>query len=345
MKRRWIQLGIILLLSVSLFPSTAIGANTASFSLSWNHSDAAIGQEIVVTVKGEQIRDLYGYEIRLTYDTRLLRFKDAAALWSGFAVPATDKDGEIVFAHTKIGKSKGELGSVEIAKFKFEAIGAGDAAITLKQVKTVDSNIQMVETTPQIKASLPISSQLAPFSDLEGHWAKSAIEQAALKGIVNGYPDHTFRPDAKINRAEFTVLLANAVKLSAEADKPLDYADKDLIPEWAVPSVERASAAGVINGYADRTFRWNNSITRAEMTVMIVRAAQLAGGGGQPAPGFADDSSIPAWAYQAVSVAKANGLIQGKTNNRFDPSGSATRAEAAVIILNVLKSMENFSGN
>ncbi|MBW7461024.1 S-layer homology domain-containing protein, partial [Paenibacillus sepulcri] len=183
------------------------------------------------------------------------------------------------------------------------------------------------------------SAQTRSFSDLDGHWAKSAVEEAAGIGFINGYPDNTFRPDARINRAEFAAMLARAVPLSAEGETMLSYADADQIPEWAAPHIAAATASGILIGYSDRTFRWNSSITRAEMTVMIARTAHLELSEDTPA-GFADDSEIPAWAYREVSTAKASGLIQGKNNNLFDSSCSATRAEAVTIILNLLHKSE-----
>ncbi|RED59177.1 S-layer homology domain-containing protein [Cohnella lupini] len=340
MNLRWINFSLIVLLGLSLFPITALGASTPSFTIVVNKSTAGVGEEVSVTVRGDQIQDLYGYEIHLTYDPKHVRFKSASALWPGFSVPDSDDDGEVVFAHTKLGQTKGENGSLDIAKFSFIAKDSGDAAITLTRVKLVDSKIQSVVETSPSKAALQITPALPPtFTDINGHWARLAIEEATRIGFVSGYPDRTFRPNAKINRAEFAAMLARGVKLTAAGESRLDYADSDQIPKWAAPYVANATAAGAIVGYSDRTFRWSNNITRAEMTVMIIRASSLELSQGTPS-GFADDGKIPVWAYDEVSTAKATGLIQGKSNNLFDSFGTASRAEAVTMILNLLHQSE-----
>ncbi|OMF37483.1 hypothetical protein BK133_05345 [Paenibacillus sp. FSL H8-0548] len=340
MKRSWLHFSLVIILAVSLFPSMVMGAEVPSFSISSASSTVGVGRDIQVIVKGAQIQDLYGYEIRLSYDTERLRFKGAAASWSGFSVPNSGKDGEVIFAHTKLGTLKGESGSIDLATFTFEARSKGDTEITLTRIKLVDSQVKSVVVTPQNKAALHITENAkVSFSDIDKHWAKSQIEEAAIIGFVNGYPDDTFRPNANINRAEFTAMLARAVQLPAALDKVLDFADNDQIPVWAAPYVAEVASAGVISGYPDQTFRWSNNITRAEMAVMVARAAKLDLSESDSA-NFADDAAIPSWAYSAVSAAKANGLINGKNNNLFDANGKATRAEAVVMILNLLNYLQ-----
>lgn len=172
------------------------------------------------------------------------------------------------------------------------------------------------------------------FSDISGHWAEAGIKQAVSAGIVNGYPDGTFRPGQTVTRAEFAVMLMNALKLQADGAS-LTFADTSEIGAWARTAVSQAVSAGVINGYADRTFRPNAQISRTEMAVMIARAL------GQSlesatATGFADDQDIPAWAKGAVASMKGLGIIQGNGENEFAPGDKATRAEAVTILLKAL---------
>ncbi|MNG21724.1 Endo-1,4-beta-xylanase A precursor [compost metagenome] len=94
--------------------------------------------------------------------------------------------------------------------------------------------------------------------------------------------------------------------------------------------------AGIINGYADGTFRPDATITRAEMAVMIARALQLSGDAAANA-GFNDDAAIPQWSRDAVDALKQEGLINGRSGNLFVPNGTATRAEAAVLLLRLLE--------
>ncbi|WP_080831995.1 S-layer homology domain-containing protein [Cohnella massiliensis] len=167
------------------------------------------------------------------------------------------------------------------------------------------------------------------FSDTAGHWAEASIRQAAYLGIVNGYPDGEFRPDAPATRIEFTAMLGRAFKLEGESSSP-DFADE--IPSWARSYVAQAAAKGIVTGYADKTFRPNGTLTRVEMTVMAVRALGLPT---DPAasPGFADDDRIPQWARPYVAAAYEAGLVGGTGGNLFSPNREATRAEAVGLLL------------
>jgi len=71
------------------------------------------------------------------------------------------------------------------------------------------------------------------FEDTRNHWAESSIREAAAKGIVQGYSDGRFEPDAPVTRAEFTVMLARALGLAVPADNGLTFADAGRIGAWA----------------------------------------------------------------------------------------------------------------
>ena len=176
---------------------------------------------------------------------------------------------------------------------------------------------------------------LPAFTDLAGHWAEQLIKQAAEKKIVTGYTDGTFRPDHTVTRSEFVVMLVNALQLQSTG-KEVAFDDGAGIPAWAADAVAVAVNAGIINGYADGTFRPDATITRAEMAVMIARALQLSGEATGNA-GFSDDAAIPQWSKDAVDALKQEGLINGRGGNLFVPNGTATRAEAAVLLLRLLE--------
>ena len=74
-----------------------------------------------------------------------------------------------------------------------------------------------------------VSSYGASFSDIDEHWAKSYILDAAEKGIISGYPDGTFLPDKPVTRAEFTKMVNNA--LGNNASSTLTFSD---VPSYRV---------------------------------------------------------------------------------------------------------------
>lgn len=172
------------------------------------------------------------------------------------------------------------------------------------------------------------------FSDIIGHWAEAHIKQAATNGIVNGYPDGTFKPNHTVTRAEFTVMLMNTLKLKEEGAM-LSFTDSSKIGPWAQKAVAQAIQAGIIKGYKDGTFRPGAEITRAEMAMMLANASGLSLEV-NAATGFADDKNIPLWAKGAVAAIKKLELVKGKGLNEFDPEASTTRAEAVTVLMRIL---------
>ncbi|MFC9710875.1 InlB B-repeat-containing protein, partial [Paenibacillus sp. NPDC056933] len=173
------------------------------------------------------------------------------------------------------------------------------------------------------------------FNDVEGHWAKEVIQQAIRKGIVKGYADGTFKPNASITRAEFTVMLMNALQ-TEYTEATLSFTDRSKIGDWAQSAIARAVQAGFIQGDTDGAFRPNEAVTRAEMAVMVASALQLKAESGTGSP-FADDELIPLWARASVAGLQKSGLLNGKGLNNFAPRDNTTRAEAVKLLLSMPK--------
>ncbi|WP_256761021.1 S-layer homology domain-containing protein [Cohnella sp. WQ 127256] len=171
-------------------------------------------------------------------------------------------------------------------------------------------------------------------SDITKHWAEASIKQAVISGIVKGYTDGTFKPNATVTRAEFAVMLMNALKPQGNGAE-LKFTDNAKIGTWAQKAVAQAVQAGIIKGNQDGSFRPNAEVTRAEMAVMIANAL------GQPietnvTTSFADDKDIPAWAKGSVAIVKQAGIVQGNSDNKYAPQNNATRAEAVTVLLKML---------
>lgn len=155
-------------------------------------------------------------------------------------------------------------------------------------------------------------------------------------GFVNGYADHSFRPNKQVNRAEFVTMLARALKLPESSAGT--FKDASAIPAWASAYAAQAAAAGIISGYEDGTFRPEQQLTRTELTVMIVRALGITVDP-QAKLSFADSSEVPNWAVPYIAAAAENSLVSGTGQNRFAPNQIATRAEAVVLIMNLLENV------
>ncbi|MCU6797473.1 S-layer homology domain-containing protein [Paenibacillus sp. WQ 127069] len=97
-----------------------------------------------------------------------------------------------------------------------------------------------------------------------GHWANAAIDLAADSGLMDGYPDGSFKPEQTITRAEAASI---AARLSSAAEGSGSFSDT--VGHWAAAAIGKAKAAGVVNGYGDGTFRPEQTLTRAEAVMML----------------------------------------------------------------------------
>ena len=103
------------------------------------------------------------------------------------------------------------------------------------------------------------------FPDVDqSRWSVTAISYMNQLGIVKGYPDGDFKPEASITRAEFAAMAARFADLQ-EGDKTFSDLDSS---HWAYDVVSKAASAGWISGYPDGTFKADNPITRAEVVTI-----------------------------------------------------------------------------
>ncbi len=174
------------------------------------------------------------------------------------------------------------------------------------------------------------------FTDLTGfEWAKDAIYTLVEKGIVNGKSETAYAPQDKITRAEFAKLAVAAFGLTgSDAQNPFaDVNDND----WFCDVVKTAFTNKLINGTSEATFSPNVTITREDAVLILYRA--LVNGGKQftETKAFADDAAIADYAKDAVAALGGAGIVNGDDTGAFNAKAELTRAEAAVIIYNIVK--------
>jgi len=204
-----------------------------------------------------------------------------------------------------------------------KATGYEDAAVTQTvEAKPADEPVEEPVDEPE-----PAGVDL---KDIQGHWAQDNIKALVAIGAVSGNPDGTFLPEKKVSRAEFASMLVNAFQLQAGEGKV--FADTE--NHWAKEVISTAYANGVIGGYSDTQFGPDDTITREQMAVMIVKAANAATGTG--AADFSDSEAISAWAAPYVATAVENKFMGGYPDNTFGPAKGASRAEAVTVIVNAL---------
>ncbi|MGW8822935.1 S-layer homology domain-containing protein [Paenibacillus lautus] len=177
------------------------------------------------------------------------------------------------------------------------------------------------------------------FGDIQGHWAQSDIERMANKLIVNGSADGTFDPNRTVTRAEFVAMLVRALGL-AEKPQLSSYSDVGPNEVWHDGAIGAASSAGLIEGYADGSFRPDARITREQMAVMLGRAVRYAGElprqDTSALERFSDHAQVSDWAKGSAADLLAAGMIEGVGNAVFAPQAYATRAQSTVLLNRML---------
>jgi len=174
------------------------------------------------------------------------------------------------------------------------------------------------------------------FADLAGHWSRADVEVLAAHHLVHGVTETEFQPDRMITRAEFTKLL---MAMLGAAPAPLSvWLFTDVAPgAWYFDYVQTAATLGLVKGSEGR-FRPDDPVTREEMAAMVIRALGLEERAAEtegPLP-FTDAEAVSDWAKGYVALAVQEGLLQGMPDGTFQPGGTATRAQAAAVILRAM---------
>ena len=183
------------------------------------------------------------------------------------------------------------------------------------------------------------------FSDIDNSGYREGIELAAAKGIINGYADGTFKPDAQVTRAQFITMLYR-VAGSPEVEIPegkteieLGFTDADTISDVYKKAVAWGVQNGIIKGYEDNTFRPNQAISRAQMATMLYRYLVQKDGPVsdelKATYDFTDKDDIAAPFVEAVNVMANKGLLKGYADGHFGPDETATRGQAATILVRI----------
>ena len=160
------------------------------------------------------------------------------------------------------------------------------------------------------------------FQDIHpvNHWAMDSSDYVTSRGLFNGKTEDTFAPEEATTRAQLMTVLAR-----------LDGADT------TGAALEKGMAWAVANGISDGS-NPNAPITRQQLAAMLYRYA------GSPAVegtlNFPDAGSVSDYAKGAMLWATQNGIINGKTDGRLDPTGLATRAQVATMIARYCAKLE-----
>ena len=177
-------------------------------------------------------------------------------------------------------------------------------------------------------------NQIPAFTDVNNHWAKDNMLFVVSRGLLSGTSATTFSPNTGMTRGMFVTALGRLAGVD-----PADYQTSmftDVKEDaYYAPYVNWAAKTGVVSGTTDTTFAPDTNINREQMAVIMKNYATKLGytiPKTLEAVTFADNAQISSWAKDAVKSMQQAGILAGKTNNCFDPAGTATRAEVATVL-------------
>ena len=202
---------------------------------------------------------------------------------------------------------------------------------------------------------MAVPASAANFSDLSGHWARTDVEYLADRGLVSGYSDGTFKPDANMSAVEALLFCARVASLDESTEEAVteDWSDTlgaiidaDML-SWAAPDLAVCLETGIITveelSALQRSDALLKAIPRENVTLYLARAMQLA----PVAEGlstytltFEDQEEIAQQYRPYVYLLNLYGLLKGDEHNNFNPKDPLNRASMTSLLRRALDFMD-----
>lgn len=190
---------------------------------------------------------------------------------------------------------------------------------------------------PQVREPEPVPAPPAPvgsqqFWDLGRHWASPFVEGLADQGLIKGFLDGSFRPEAPVTRAQFAALV-----VASFADVPERHPTqgwRDVAANyWGAQVLGQAQRQGFLSGYPDGTMRPEQSITRIQALVAIAQGLALPAAIGETMGIYRDRAQVPSYAVDALAAATQQRLVVNAPDPlRLRPMAPITRGEVAALV-------------
>lgn len=179
-----------------------------------------------------------------------------------------------------------------------------------------------------LSLAVPAFAAESRFSDVpEGASYAEAVNWAAEQGYVNGYNDGRFGINDNVVRQQLAAILYRAAG-SPAASGTTRFSDV-AAGAYYVDAASWAADNGLINGYQDGRFGVGDNVTRQQVIAILWR---WAGSPDASAEDYTDDSAISGYAQTAVDWSRANSIMAGREDGRFDPAAPATRVEITLAL-------------
>ena len=177
------------------------------------------------------------------------------------------------------------------------------------------------------------------YDDTKNHWAKDYIDYVAGRGLITGSTENTFSPNEKMTRGMLVTALGRLAGVNSKDYDTNSFSDVQKDSTYR-PYIEWAYSKGIVYGIGDGTFAPDKSITREEMAIILERYAKATGyniPASREASTYADKENIGSEYRTAVTAMQQSGIMMGIDGNKFNPKGTATRAEVSAMLSRYIK--------
>ncbi|NJL78985.1 MAG: S-layer homology domain-containing protein [Richelia sp. RM2_1_2] len=200
-------------------------------------------------------------------------------------------------------------------------------------------------TLAPIVAPAPSFAQTNSFYDVSSnYWAAPFIQQLAQRGVIAGFPDGSFRPDAAVTRAEFAAMVRKAFN-KAQERQPINFVDVSR-NYWAYSAIQEAYSTGFLSGYPGQVFRPTQNIPREQVLVSLSNGLNYVTSGNVQSTlqYYNDGNNISDYARSPIAAATEKRLVVNYPNTKLlNPKSTATRADVAAYIYQALVSTNQAS--
>jgi len=284
-----------------------------------------------IILRANKVDALRSTEAKAAIETRPAYDLSLVYLSGGKETPITSLNGHTISVRLSYTPAKGEQTGNLYAVYvddvgKVEWITKSSYDASLKAV--------VFETGHFSVYGVGYKNPAPAFTDIHNHWAADNILFAASRGLLSGTSDTTFSPNTGMTRGMFVTALGRLAGINPDSYKTGKFTDVKADAYYA-PYVNWAAQNGIVEGVTATTFAPDTNINREQMAVIMANYAKKLGYDlpkTLQAVTFADNAQISSWAKNAVRAMQQAGILAGKNGNKFDPKGTATRAEVATIL-------------
>lgn len=181
-----------------------------------------------------------------------------------------------------------------------------------------------------------------PFIDVhEGDWFYENVGYVYENGLMNGVSETLFEPNGTVTRGMIVTILH---RLEGEPESDYDMPFTDMAEQqWYAGAVRWAAGEGIVNGVSETEFAPNSAVTREQFAAILWRYAQSKGydvSASADLTGFLDYGQISEYALPALQWAVGAGVMSGRGDGILAPQGTATRAEAAAMLMRFVENVK-----